>query len=308
MLHKIKISHDRKNIAQDARLGFTVVELLVIIAVIGILASIIIIGFSNWRMMSARNEVRSDLGNLAASMESARNFGSGYPTTLPSSFKDSPTVTVTYISGSSTQYCVDGVSTVIGSVRYHIDSSQGKDPIEGSCVPLITNLSVNPSVESNASGWAIHAGLTGGRTQVSGKWMFQGTRNITGPVAIYPMQSTPIAITSGGTYTASVLVTSSVAQTIQLAVRQGGTSTTLYSSSVAVAANTPTRISATGVANVASIFPTVLSSTGSVGDVISADEVMIVAGSTSYGYADGNSSGWAWASTPNNSASTGPGL
>lgn len=288
--------------------GFTIVEVLVVIVVIGTLASIVILSFNGWRTMSAKNEVRSDLSNLAAAMESARNFGNGYPTALPATFKDSPTVTVTYTSGDATSYCVDAVSTVVTSVKYHIDSSQGKDPLVGTCAPTIINLATNPSLETNSTGWAIHGGLTGGRVQVSGKWVYQGTRNIVGAVAMYPMQSTPIAITSGGTYTASALVTSSVAQTIQLAVRQGGTSTTLYSSSVALAANTPTRITATGVANVATIFPTILSSAGTIGDVITVDEVMVVAGSTAYGYADGNTSGWTWNGTVNNSSSTGPGL
>lgn len=133
LLNKNTLVHRKKRRTPAGRSGFTVVEVVVMVSVIGILASIVIIGLSNWRMMSARNEVRSDLSNLAASMESARNFGGGYPTSLPATFKNSPTVTVTYKSGNTTTYCVDGASVAITSIKYRIDSSQGKDPIEGQC-------------------------------------------------------------------------------------------------------------------------------------------------------------------------------
>lgn len=133
MLNTQELIHSKNKAMPVNGLGFTIVEIVVMIGVIGILATIVIIGLSNWRLTSARNEVRSDLSNLSTSMESARNFGSGYPTSIPATYKNSPTVTITYKSGNATSYCVDGASTVIGTVKYRIESSQSRDPIEGPC-------------------------------------------------------------------------------------------------------------------------------------------------------------------------------
>lgn len=114
--------------------GFTIIELCVIIVVIGILASIIIISVGAWRTRTAETEVKSDLLNASSAMEAARNFNSGYPTSLPTGFTASPNVAVTYGSGDAKGYCIDGVSKVISSVHYFVNaSSVATDPIKGTC-------------------------------------------------------------------------------------------------------------------------------------------------------------------------------
>lgn len=114
--------------------GFTLVEVLVIIVVIGILTTITIISVGNWRKNTAETEVKSDLKNLASAMEAARNFGSGYPTSIPSTFTASDNVTVTYDSGNATSYCVNGVSTADATVQYYINTAtNGREPQAGTC-------------------------------------------------------------------------------------------------------------------------------------------------------------------------------
>jgi prepilin-type N-terminal cleavage/methylation domain-containing protein len=112
--------------------GFTIVELLTVIIVIGILASITVFAVSNWRTRTAQGEVQSDLNGVAAAMENAKNFGAGYPATIPTSFQASPNVTVTLMSDSLTNYCVQAASKVVPSVIYSV-SSTSPTPIPGIC-------------------------------------------------------------------------------------------------------------------------------------------------------------------------------
>jgi prepilin-type N-terminal cleavage/methylation domain-containing protein len=115
--------------------GFTLVEIIVIISVIAILVTIVIVSVGNWRKSTAETEVKSDLKNLSTAMEAARNFGNGYPTSIPSTFSSSPNVTVTYGSGSSASYCVNAVSTADSTVQYYINTAAatGREPQAGTC-------------------------------------------------------------------------------------------------------------------------------------------------------------------------------
>lgn len=113
--------------------GFTIVEVTVVIAVIGILAAVVVLSYGNWRTTTAQNEVKSDLSNVVSAMENARNFGNGYPLAIPSSFTASQDVTVTYTSGDATKYCVTGTNKTVTTVVYHIDSQLGEDPQNGPC-------------------------------------------------------------------------------------------------------------------------------------------------------------------------------
>ena len=109
--------------------GFTIVELLVIIVVMGILLSLTVFAYGDWRLRTAKNEVQSNLIQLRAAMENARNFDNVYPSTIPSSYDPSATVTtniVTLANGSA--YCARGVSTTRTSVIYYINMPNTPDP------------------------------------------------------------------------------------------------------------------------------------------------------------------------------------
>lgn len=113
--------------------GFTIVELTVIVIIMGIIATVAIIGIGSWRQRSAETEVRSDLQNVATAMENARNFGAGYPTALPDGFKESPGVSVTYQSGDAKTYCIEARSKKVSSVAYFLSSDGGTTPKKGTC-------------------------------------------------------------------------------------------------------------------------------------------------------------------------------
>ena len=74
--------------------GYTLVELIIVVAVILILAAISIVSYGSWRSDISNKAVKSDLIAAASAMEDARSTSTGYPSTLPSSFTPSTNVVI----------------------------------------------------------------------------------------------------------------------------------------------------------------------------------------------------------------------
>lgn len=109
--------------------GFTIIELLVIIVVMGILLSLSVFAYGDWRLRTARNEVQSNLTQLRSAMENARNFDNVYPATIPASYDGSSTVTTTLVTlAGGTAYCARGQSTARSTVIYYINLPNTPDP------------------------------------------------------------------------------------------------------------------------------------------------------------------------------------
>ncbi len=113
--------------------GFTVIEMIVVIVIVGLLAGLVGLSWNSWRTSAAQKAVKSDLKLASVAMENAKNFGTGYPTSLPATYKPGKDVTVTYMSGSAASYCIRGVSTIVASVSYIINSANSSEPVAGAC-------------------------------------------------------------------------------------------------------------------------------------------------------------------------------
>lgn len=62
--------------------GYTVIELIVVIVVLGILAAITMIGYASWQHSTADNATQNDVRHAISGLESYRNFKNSYPPNL----------------------------------------------------------------------------------------------------------------------------------------------------------------------------------------------------------------------------------
>lgn len=92
------------------QIGFTIVELLIVIVVIGILAAITIVAFNGVQNRARLAAVQTDLSGAARQMEIAKvdSTAESYPSGLPSGVKASPGVVLqlTQVSGGQS-FCIN---------------------------------------------------------------------------------------------------------------------------------------------------------------------------------------------------------
>ena len=113
--------------------GFTIVELLVVIVVIGILAAITIVSFSGVRQRANLATLQSDLKNASTQLEvyKVSSNDESYPADQSSAnLKSSSGTILSYNPSGTTSYCLEGENN---GVTYHINSSD-KTITSGSCL------------------------------------------------------------------------------------------------------------------------------------------------------------------------------
>lgn len=117
--------------------GFTIVEVVVVIAVVAILATIGYVTIGNWHSESAKTEVKNDLLNARSALENHRNFADSYPANgqLESVYRNnSDAVTLTYaLRPDGASYCLQATSLRENGLVMKLDSAAADAPVAGSC-------------------------------------------------------------------------------------------------------------------------------------------------------------------------------
>lgn len=114
--------------------AFTMIELIVVLSVVSILVGITAVAYTGWRSRLAQTQIKNDLIQITSAMDSAKIFSTGYPTTLPTSYTPTTGTTLTLVSSSGDDFCIDAKNTS-NSLNYYVRNSTNKNsPQSGSCL------------------------------------------------------------------------------------------------------------------------------------------------------------------------------
>lgn len=122
--------------------GFTVVELIVVVAVIGVLATIVVVAYSTVQDQAKGKVLTSDLNTALKQLTIDQGRNGGYPTTLAAANRGrgivaSPGTTYSYTYNNATNPQTLCLSATNGTQVYSV--TQNTEPAPGGC----TNLALN---------------------------------------------------------------------------------------------------------------------------------------------------------------------
>ena len=304
-----------------ARHGFTIVELLIVIVVIGILVTITAVAFSGIRQNAEAAVIKADL-TQARKQVLASQVETGTTPEDESEVNDGRGFTLS--NGSAIQYT--GVDNGNGTGTFCITLSRSgidymlnydqDSPSEGVCpghtptgsveMVTVTNIATNPSLEEDDSYWTDSRSACVQSTSAAyvGTYGFRCTVDGTGymPRTVGPT----VPATSGQVYTLSAWIRSSAQVRIAYDRNSGGAQVLgplQPSTGNWVRVSMTTAALPSGTVQI-KVWIGVADNTPD-GTLFDVDGLMMTEGSSLFDYADGQSSGWSWNGTPHLSTSTG---
>jgi prepilin-type N-terminal cleavage/methylation domain-containing protein len=294
--------------------GFTIVELLIVIVVIGILATITIVAYNGLQNRAKVATVSTDLKGAAKLLAFHEADNGSYPATLAATNNNqgvkASTGTTYQYSTTGTTYCITATN---GTISYKV-SNDATTPTQGGCAghgvggaAPITNLATNPSFETNTTFTGTANGATIARQAGSA---IIGSYGLSVSAPANSINDSGVNLptgnmTTGITYTFSASVRSLVATSYRISVQ--GSFGTGNSPITAFAAGEVKRLSATVTATgTGKPAVYILRSDGTLVTNFDVDGVMQTEGAGLYNYADGATANWVWSNTIHNSTSTGP--
>ncbi len=113
--------------------GFTLVEILMVIVVLGILATLVILGGTSFIKRASESSLKSDLSGAGAILQKEKLANSLYPLTLPGSVKHDDEDTLNYsVSTDRTQFCLIATHNSYSDLKYYI-TNKVTNPTTGQC-------------------------------------------------------------------------------------------------------------------------------------------------------------------------------
>jgi len=309
--------------------GFTIVELLIVIVVIGILAAITIVAFNGVqdRAKIAATQAAATQATkkiLAATFDNADN----YPVAAGTSGIDNLAVIGITNNGDTTyQYSSNNTVnprtfclTATKGNKSSFVSNTVTGPTTGACpghsnglIATITSATLNPGFETDTTSWTGAGSPVGTISRItsqfhSGNAALQVVTD--GTVAKQgAFTSSRAPISPNIAYTGSMWVKGDVGKVIAIElgeVTSGGTLLGRTTPAGVTMTGSWQRITATRTMGAtAGQADIVIRNSNAVAHTFYIDDAMITEGSSAYNYADGNTNNWVWNGTANNSTSTG---
>lgn len=295
--------------------GFTVVELLVVIVVIGILSTIGVVTYSGIQDRSREASVASELKHASSSLALYYTQNQKFPPDLATAgVQNAKEVSFEYSLGTD-NFCVTGTNK---NVSLKIDAED--TPVKGGCpghavggVQPTTNLFTNPSFETAITplGWSNRGGSITRSTEQKHSGNSSAKMVIPG-VANDAYAETYVGLTAG-TYTFSAYIYLTSANP---SINNNNTWFHVGSGGTITSPTGEPRYDMTKLNQWQRIQRTVtLTTNGSANmrlrfygpsdSVMYIDSIMITKTNSALNYADGNSPNWVWNGTRNNSTSKG---
>jgi prepilin-type N-terminal cleavage/methylation domain-containing protein len=102
--------------------GFTIVEVIIVVAIIGILAGLTIFAIGSWRARTAKTEMKNELQAGYSTAKNYRTFNNIYPNTkatFDGLYSPKNSVVLTYnTTDSGVTYCLKATSPNDSSIWY----------------------------------------------------------------------------------------------------------------------------------------------------------------------------------------------
>lgn len=296
--------------------GFTIVELLIVVVVIAILATITIIAYNGIQDRAKQSGVRSLLAQTVKKiMLYAADNSDQYPANL-AALGLTDTTGLQYTGGGNT-FCV---TATYQNLSYY--QSATTQAAQGACsghglngAPVVTNLVTNPSVETQLSSFG--ANNSSSMISRSADRAYSGSssiliKSLNTTNGYNGLNSLGYGLTAGTTYTFSawVYLPAAYSSTGVAATITGGGITGVLQGNFVTSTGDWRRTQVTFTPQSSSNINLYVV-TGSGGGqapadaTFYADAMQLELGSTATGYGDGSKPGWEWLGTPNNSTSRG---
>lgn len=188
----------RSKRAPSPNVGFTIVELLIVVVVIAILAAITIVAFNGIQQRAQSSALQSSLSQAFKKLEVYKVDNGSYPANLSSTgITFSADITSVYAANSTgSQYCLSAVRQTTS----YVVTQGSSTPVLGGCVPnngLVAewtfNGNANDTSGSAMNGTVVGATLTTGQDgSANSAYLFSGTSQY-----ISLASSTPLNFTTG---------------------------------------------------------------------------------------------------------------
>lgn len=313
------------------RQGFTIVELLIVVVVIAILASIVIVSYNG---ISDRAKISAITSAVEQAFKKVSLYAISNDEISPANLGDAGVVDEgavsyqyrTYDDGKN--YCI---TATMDTKSYFVDSAGSRTPQEGACPGhgvggkgTVTNLAQNPSFETNIASSA-QMGGTGRDSSVtrtsswssSGTWSLEVEKTATENIPKGIRIAIPVALSPGDVvrWSATVKNINSTARSFHAygersapsyAPLEGGASVSVPAGGVRTVNGQITITTANSGSAGSFGFGVIPEGVYAIGEGYLIDGFIITVNQPLPEFADGSTTGWIWNGNVNNSTSTGP--